>query len=136
MRVVVDGMNVVGARPDGWWRDRDAAVRALAGRLGQMVRATGAEVAVVFDGRPPAGLDEGLHAGVAVRYARRGGRDAADDRIVEDLQADPERAGVVVVTSDRDLRDRVHALGAGIKGTGEFLTWLDSVATVPTAGSL
>ncbi|HWG72643.1 MAG TPA: hypothetical protein VG184_01170 [Acidimicrobiales bacterium] len=28
MRLIVDPMNVVGARPDGWWRERDAAVRA------------------------------------------------------------------------------------------------------------
>ena len=52
MHLVVDGMNVIGSRPDGWWRDREAASRRLVDRLERLVRADGAEVTVVFDGHP------------------------------------------------------------------------------------
>ena len=52
MHLVVDGMNVIGSRPDGWWRDREAASRRVVGRRERLVRADGAEVTVVFDGHP------------------------------------------------------------------------------------
>ena len=29
MRWYVDAMNVIGSRPDGWWRDREGAIRRL-----------------------------------------------------------------------------------------------------------
>ena len=45
-------MNVVGTRPDGWWRDRRAAMRALAAELAELALQTDDPVAVVFDGRP------------------------------------------------------------------------------------
>src|SRR5437660_1240678 len=45
-------MNVIGSRPDGWWRDRPGAMRALARRLEELAARTGDEVTVVFDGRP------------------------------------------------------------------------------------
>ena len=49
-------------------------------------------------------------------YARRSGANAADDRIVEELELDPRPEDVVVVTSDRDLRGRVTRLGAAVEG--------------------
>jgi predicted RNA-binding protein with PIN domain len=82
-RYVVDGMNVIGARPDGWWRDRDAAARRLLARLQRAAERSDDEISVVLDGRPLADVPEGVHRGVTVHYARRAGRDAADDRIVE-----------------------------------------------------
>ena len=51
---------------------------------------------------------------VDVVIARRRGRDAADDEIVEWLRANDEP--VTVVTSDAPLADRVRALGAGVEG--------------------
>ncbi len=81
-RLIVDGMNVIGSRPDGWWRDRDGAALRLVGRLQSLAAATGDEVAAVLDGRPMRSLPEGLHDGIAVFYADRSGRNAADDRIV------------------------------------------------------
>jgi broad specificity phosphatase PhoE len=51
-RWLVDGMNVVGARPDGWWRDRTAAMARLTAALDALARETGDPVTVVFDGRP------------------------------------------------------------------------------------
>src|SRR3954451_3461387 len=51
-RWLVDGMNVVGSRPDGWWRDREGAKRALAEKLAELARQTGDPVAVGVHGRP------------------------------------------------------------------------------------
>jgi predicted RNA-binding protein with PIN domain len=121
IRTVVDGMNVIGSRPDGWWRDRDAAARRLLRRLQQAAERSDDALTLVLDGRPPADLVEGDHGGVEVRYARRRGRDAADDRIVELVAADSDPASVRVVTSDRALADRVTALGATTEGAGAFL---------------
>jgi predicted RNA-binding protein with PIN domain len=124
-RTVVDGMNVIGSRPDGWWRDRDEAVRRLLRRLQQAVTRSDEALTLVLDGRPPPDLVEGDHGSVDVRYARRRGRDAADDRIVELVAADTEPASLRVVTSDRALADRVTALGATTEGAGAFLRRLE-----------
>jgi predicted RNA-binding protein with PIN domain len=125
--LVVDGMNVIGSRPDGWWRDRPAAARRLHERLARLASDTGDGMTLVLDGRPGADLPEGVHDDVAVAYARRGGRNAADDRIVEMVRADPDPPGLTVVTSDRDLADRVRALGADVIGAGELLRRLDAL---------
>src|SRR5262249_33863043 len=114
-RVIVDGMNVIGSRPDGWWRDRPGAARRLISSLQARARNGDERIAVVLDGRPLPDLAEGVHDGVLVAYARRGGRDAADDRIVEEVAHDREPSTLTVVTSDRALRDRVRELGAQVE---------------------
>jgi predicted RNA-binding protein with PIN domain len=125
--LVVDGMNVIGSRPDGWWRDRAAAARRLHARLARLASGTAEGITLVLDGRPRADLPEGVHDDVAVAYARRGGRNAADDRIVELVRDDPEPSGLTVVTSDRELANRVRALGADVIGANELLRRLDEV---------
>jgi hypothetical protein len=105
-RWLVDGTNVVGSRPDGWWRDRAGAFRRLVDALGPLA-AAGDEVTVVFDGRPAPGLE-------------RRGRDAADDIVVALVEGDPDPGGLVVVTSDRGLAARVEELGAQVEGAGGF----------------
>ncbi len=121
----VDGMNVIGSRPDGWWRDRDGAVRKLHGRLASLARDDGQAVTLVLDGRPLDDLPEGEHDGIDVRYARRRGRDAADDRIVELVREAKEPGALTVVTSDRELAERVRTLGADVIGAGALLKRLD-----------
>ena len=123
--LVVDGMNVIGSRADGWWRDRDGAAKRLLARLQTLASSTGADVTLVLDGRAPADLPEGTHGGVAVAYALRAGRDAGDDRIVELIAALAEPAAVTVITSDRGLAERVRALGASVEGAGSLLAQLD-----------
>lgn len=120
-RLIVDGMNVIGSRPDGWWRDRDGAARRLVEEL-QSRGADGDEAryAVVFDGRPLADLPEGIHGGVLVAYARRGGQNAADDRIVEEVEHDRDPRTLTVVTSDATLRSRVQSLGAVVIGARQW----------------
>jgi predicted RNA-binding protein with PIN domain len=120
-RLIVDAMNVIGSRPDGWWRDRDGAARRLVATLAARSRRTGERIAVVLDGRPLPDLPEGVHGGVLVAYARRGGRDAADDRIVEEVARDRDPGSLVVVTSDRELARRVGALGARVAGVRRVL---------------
>jgi uncharacterized protein YaiI (UPF0178 family) len=126
--VVVDAMNVIGSRPDGWWRDRDAAVRRLTRGLADLAAQDGIEVTVVVDGRPQPRLPEGRHDGVEVVYARRSGPDAADDRIVELLEAG--HPADEVVTADRGLRERVGALGVAVSGPRQLLERLDELGPV------
>ena len=128
MRMVVDAMNVIGSRPDGWWRDRDGAVRRLVERTQALARQTSDDITVVADGRPLGDLPEGMHDGVQLLYARRGGRNAADDRIIELLEAMDGVSGVTVVTSDRDLSSRARDLGADVVGAKTFLERLDAGA--------
>lgn len=130
-RWLVDGMNVIGSRPDGWWRDLDGAVVRLARALAAWQAAGGGEVTVVFDGAAPAGLADLDLGGLAVAFAGRGR--AADDEIVRRVGIDPGRRAVTVVTSDRPLAERVRAAGAGgVVGAGRFRRILDAG---PTAGS-
>jgi predicted RNA-binding protein with PIN domain len=119
-RLIVDGNNLIGTRPDGWWRDREGASRRLVESLQALARRTGDRIAVVLDGRPLPDLPEGVHDGVLVAYAQRRGRDAADDRIVEEVAHDTEPTTLTVVTSDRALIARVRQLGAGVERAQVF----------------
>lgn len=128
-RLIVDGMNVIGSRPTGWWRDRDRAKRELIATLQDFAAATGADVTVVLDGRPLDGLPEGEQGDLRVLYAPRRGRDAADDRIVELVEGDDEPARLLVVTSDRALRERAERLGARVVGSSTFLRRVEEPST-------
>ncbi|MFF2148683.1 NTP pyrophosphohydrolase [Kitasatospora sp. NPDC058190] len=116
--LVVDGANVVGSVPDGWWRDRRGAAERLRDALVPLA-ARGLpdlpgplEVVLVVEGaaRGVTGLPE-------VRVVAAGG--SGDDRIVELVREarteQPERE-CLVVTADRELRARVGALGAAVTG--------------------
>jgi nicotinic acid mononucleotide adenylyltransferase/predicted RNA-binding protein with PIN domain len=125
-RIIVDGNNVVGSTPDGWWRDRAGANRRLVAALQAYARRSGAQVAVVFDGRPPADLPEGIHGHVLVAYAQRSGRDAADDRIALEVARDKDPESLTVVTSDRALTERARSSGARVLSVGTFSRELGS----------
>ena len=124
---IVDGNNVMGARPDGWWRDRAGAARSLAGLVAAFAARADGPVTLFFDGRP---RDLGLpdDTPLEVRFADRGGRDAADHAIAERVEADPDAGAIRVVTSDRELAARVRAAGAGVEGAGRFRARLDELA--------
>lgn len=115
-RWLVDGANVVGSRPDGWWRDRSAAFDRLAGELARFARETGDDVTVVFDG-PPVDVDGPGLTVVAAPYA--------DDRMVELAENDTDRSSLTAVTSDRDLAARLRRLGTDVTGSGGFRRLLD-----------
>jgi uncharacterized protein YaiI (UPF0178 family) len=115
---VVDASNVIGARPDGWWRDRAGATRRLHDALARFAEERGEDVTMVLDGPAP-DLDEGL-PGVAVVAAPRPRRDAADDEVVRLVAGSPAPARLRVVTSDAALAERVRTLGATVEGAASF----------------
>jgi predicted RNA-binding protein with PIN domain len=115
-RFLVDGMNVIGSRPTGWWRDRPGAMRALLEELREFGAREGHDVTVVFDGRP----FELEGDGVEVMFATRRGPNAADDDIAALVQRDEAPGELSVVTSDGDLARRAREAGAAVVGAGEF----------------
>jgi predicted RNA-binding protein with PIN domain len=123
VRWIVDGNNVMGARPDGWWRDRAGAARALAGQVAAFAAAIGEPVTLYFDGREQ---DLG-QPGLEVVFADRPGRNAADRAIAERVESDAQPHEIRVVTSDRELAASVQAAGAEVEGAGRFRARLDAV---------
>jgi predicted RNA-binding protein with PIN domain len=121
-RWIVDGMNVIGSRPNGWWRDRPGAMRALVEELEAFAERGGEGVTVVFDGKP-FDLESGS---VEVMFASRRGPNAADDDIAALVRRNDDPGGLSVVTSDGDLAGRVRAAGAAVVGAGEFRRRLDT----------
>ncbi|MEU1790540.1 NTP pyrophosphohydrolase [Streptomyces sparsogenes] len=121
--VVVDAANVIGSVPDGWWRDRHGAAERLRDRLAALAgrglpRRPGVPE---WAGRPPVDLVlvvEGAAREVApvpgVRVERAAG--SGDDRLVEVVAAREPGRPCLVVTADRELRERVRALGAEVTG--------------------
>jgi predicted RNA-binding protein with PIN domain len=122
MRWYVDGMNVIGTRPDGWWRDRDAAMLHLVDLLERWAAAEGEDVVVVFERKPSPPIRSTV---IEVAHAPRVRRDAADDEIVRRVRSEPQPALVRVVTSDRWLADQVSLLGAGVHGADMFRSLID-----------
>ncbi|TMK96416.1 MAG: NYN domain-containing protein [Actinobacteria bacterium] len=127
VRLIVDGMNVIGSRPDRWWNDPDKAVRRLIEELDRYASQAREEITVVFDRRPP-DLSPGPYGAVMVTFATRRGRDAADHDIVQMVAEDPAPGSLTVVTSDARLAERVQALGARVRSAGSFRRRLDEAA--------
>jgi predicted RNA-binding protein with PIN domain len=122
--LLVDGMNLIGARPDGWWKDRSQAMRLLAWELRAFAEETGDELVIVFDGRP---IDELIRGhGIEIQFAP-GGVNAADRRIERIVADNPDPAAITVVTSDKALVRAVTEAGAEVVGSGEFRARLDEL---------
>ena len=117
MRWIIDGMNVIGTRPDAWWKDRDAAMLRLVDMLERWVAGTGEHVTVVFERAPFPAIRSTV---VDVRHAPKPKPNAADDEIMRLLEVDPDPGSVRVVTSDRWLSDRASATGATVEGAQSF----------------
>src|SRR3954466_10130963 len=109
-------MNVVGGPRDGGWRDRRGEMRSLSESLAVFAAESGEPLTVVFDGRP---FDLSAPP-ITVEFASTHGRDAADHDIAARVEADPDPAGITVVTSDRSLADRVRAAGAEVAPSARF----------------
>jgi hypothetical protein len=119
VRWIVDGNNVFGARPDGWWNDRPAAMARFTQRVAEWCRTHDDEVTVVFDQPVPARVIELAGGNLRVVAARRRGRDAADDTIVVLATTAAAGSPLTVVTSDLGLRGRLPEATAVI-GAGRF----------------
>jgi 8-oxo-dGTP pyrophosphatase MutT (NUDIX family) len=155
VHVVVDAANVVGSRPDGWWKDRAGAASRLlrrvealsaagvaaaefgfsAGRVwpvysvvleGQATAATAATAAAAAGGSPSGGA--GLTPEVTVVRADGSGDDAIVAEVERIAGLSPHSpTTTVVVTADRGLSDRVAAFGAEVRGPRWLLDQLDAV---------
>ena len=128
--LVVDAANTIGSRPDGWWHDRAGAVERLRDQL-----TAGRKVGLELSGLEPSltGLRRFPELVLVTEGAARGVRGtddvtvvpasgSGDDAIVAEAAA--RRNGprpVVVVTADRELRDRVRAVGASTLGPRSLL---------------
>ena len=86
VRWLIDGMNVIGTRPDAWWKDRHAAMVRLVHMLESWVAVTGEDVTVVFEQPPRPPITSTV---IEVAHAPRPRRDSADDEIVRRLAAEP-----------------------------------------------
>jgi 8-oxo-dGTP diphosphatase len=138
LHVVVDAANVVGSRPDGWWRDRRGATERLIDRI-EALAAVG--VPAAFTALPgdrwwptwhvvTEGAARGTTPSSAVEAHAAPG--SGDDTIVEvttELLA--RGARVVVVTADRELRQRCESAGGAVVGPGALLDLLDALAPSP-----
>jgi len=128
--LLVDAANVVGSRPDGWWRDRAGAATRLLTRLATLPgqRLTGPDgddvtctaVVAVVEGQA---RDVAAPDGVEVVRAPGSGDDALAE---EAARRAAEGVRLLVVTADRGLRDRLPA-DVGITGPGWLLRQLDDI---------
>jgi hypothetical protein len=116
--VLVDAANVIGSRPNGWWRDRPGAARTFV----DLVRAATAggrlpgPVVVVLEGAARGGgVDKSSAGGVTVLHAPGSG----DELMVSLIGSDDDP--VTLVTADRELRRRAGAAGAASVGPSWLL---------------
>ncbi len=123
MQWLIDGMNVIGTRPDAWWKDRHAAMVRLVDMLERWAAADGEEVTVVFEQRPVPPIRSTV---IEVAHAPRPRRDSADDEIVRLLREAVEPGAIRVVTSDSTLAGRVRAVGAGVEPANAFRARLEA----------
>ena len=120
---LVDGNNVMDQRV-GWHRDKPGAQRRLLRELAEFARTRGAEVTVVFDGRPLPDISDGESIdGVSVFFARPGSD--ADHRILELGQDAPYDQRLIAVTSDRMLAESLRDVGITTIRSGQFRRMLE-----------
>ncbi|MEU4344682.1 hypothetical protein AB0H00_26040 [Nocardia sp. NPDC023852] len=118
--IVVDAANVVGSRPDGWWRDRTGAAGRLLVKLTRLDERLErpAEVVVVLEGAAKAAVADETNPefeSLRIVLADGSGDDAIVGVVATAVEEDSDRS-ITVVTADRGLRDRVQALEAHTVG--------------------
>ncbi len=118
--LVVDGANVVGSRPDGWWKDRAGAARRLHESL--MVADTSYDVIVlVLEGAAKGGVRAGRDGHVTTVHAPKDG----DATITAEAKTAVERGDTVtVITADRLLASAANAVGASVMSPSWLLDQL------------
>jgi predicted RNA-binding protein with PIN domain len=117
VRYLVDGMNVIGTRPDNWWKDRHGAMTRLVDTLERWVAHSGEDVTVVFEQPPRPPITSTV---IDVAHAPRPRANSADDEIVRRLEADEAPGSIRVVTSDNWLADRARLTGATVEPAESF----------------
>ena len=113
--LVVDAANVLGSRPDGWWKDRLGATCRLLERIRRWAEADrGWRVVVVVEGRARGAADADWGPCLRVIAADGSGDDAIVD-VVDELTRTDETAQITVVTSDRGLHGRLSTTTVGAR---------------------
>jgi predicted RNA-binding protein with PIN domain len=130
VRWIVDAMNVIGTRPDGWWKDRRAAMVRLVERIERWAADGGHDVTVVFEKPVSPPIRSSI---VTIGHAPKAAPNSADDEIVRlvlaaGLLADDDRPGIAVVTSDSALAERVRDAGATVVAAAGFRDLVDDPA--------
>jgi predicted RNA-binding protein with PIN domain len=121
-RWIVDAMNVIGSRPDGWWRDRRGAIAGLVEQLERWAIAQERRVTVVLEQPVSPPVDSSV---IEVAHAPRAAANSADDEIVRLVHADDQPHHFTVVTSDRALADRVQSAGASVFPAARFRSLIE-----------
>lgn len=120
-------MNVIGSRPDGWWKDRHGAMVALVDRLEQWAcnEVDPPQVTVVLERPPSKAIRSSV---IEIAHAPKAAANSADDEIVRLVQgllgAEP-RSDIRVVTSDKTLAERVRGMGASVYRAESFRNLID-----------
>lgn len=120
--LIVDGANVVGSRPDGWWRDRPGAARRLQEQLSTAALPHD-EIVLVLEGAARRGNPAGQDGRLRTILAPGSGDDAIVEAVMAQVGVGDGRE-VTVVTADRALRHRVEAAGARTVGPSWLLDQL------------
>ena len=122
MQWFVDGNNVMGSRPDGWWNNPGAAKARLAQAVARWCASHNEPVLLVFDQPRSADAQQASEGNLVVEFAPRRGRDAADHHIVDRVEsAYVDQPNLTVVTADRGLIDALPP-GVAVVGPGRFRT--------------
>ena len=115
-------MNVIGTRPDGWWKNRQGARVRLVEQLERWASPEGHQVTVVFEGPTSAPIHS---SSIRIHHAPRAAANSADDEIVRMVRDDDRPSQINVVTSDATLADRVRGLGACVCPAARFRDLID-----------
>lgn len=124
----LDGNNIMGSVPDGWWNDPPAAAARLAQRVGRWCQTHDDPVVLVFDGARQESVALAAGGNLVIEFAPRPGRDAADDRIVTlvDAATAGGTTGARVVTADRGLVQRLPS-GVEVLGPRAFRALVEAI---------
>lgn len=120
--LVVDGANVVGSVPDGWWKDRAGAATSLADQLAA-TELPYQHIVLVLEGKARAGVPAGESGPLQVVHADGSGDDEIVARCQELVSQDLQ---VTVATADRGLLARLVPLGVVPLGPRELRSRLET----------
>lgn len=118
-------MNVIGSRPDGWWKDRHQAMLRLTRQLERWAVADDQRVTVVFEKPPSPPISSQV---IDIAAAPRAGANSADDEIVRLVRIDEHPADITVVTSDITLAARVRDVGANTYPASGFRGLIEEIS--------
>lgn len=135
--VIVDGANLLGATPNGWWKDRLGSAKRLRGELGDLSHTGVAPIFVGLSAAEAPGINRVYPSWVQVtegpaktlnssdRIKVVGAPTHGDDTIIDEARlAKSEGRRVVVVTSDNELQIRAQAAGVLSRGVKHLLRYL------------